>query len=136
MGLTNRVTLSRIFGTPTKLSTKNMAAYLLATTTNPPPPGHVFLPLRWWLRPHKIVRPDQYLHQISPITRTCMYSCRNGPIWIGNNWHSYRVHFIDSPGFSLPLHKSDGVWYYNGGPVQLEPVTRLQLLMESLWTES
>jgi hypothetical protein len=115
-----------------------MAAQLIATDTNPAPPGHTYLPPNWWLRPYKVVRPDLYFHQILPISRVCMYTCRNGPVWIGNNWHSYRIHIPNNSGrpqrpFPIP---DNGVWCYAGGPIRLEPVTRLQLLMESLWTVS
>jgi hypothetical protein len=113
-----------------------MAAYLLATVTNPAPPGHIYLPLNWWLRPHKVVRPDLYFHQIRPISRMCMYSCRNGPIWIGNNWHSYRIHLPDNSDHPCLPFPTNGIWYYDGDPIRLEPVTRLQLLMESIWTAS
>jgi hypothetical protein len=67
-----------------------------------------------------------------------MHTCRNGLIWIGNNWHSYRIHLPNNSGFRCLPHLTDGIWYwyYDRDPILLEPVTRLQLLMESLWTES
>ena len=109
--------------------------FLRATLSLPPPPGHIHLPLRWWLRPHKIVRPDLYYHQIHSVRMT-MYTCRNGPLWVGNNWHVYRIHLNhDSDVLSLP-HLTDRIWYHGTEPVLLEPVTRLQLLMESIWDVS
>lgn len=111
--------------------------WLTATIANPSPRGHIHLPDGWWLRPYKLVYPDRTWDQLDPVKlRLCMYSCRNGPIWVGNNWHTYRISLnSDSDDLSLPITDPEtGIWYYGGNPVLLEPVTRLQLRMELLWT--
>lgn len=94
------------------------------------------LPLRWWLRPHKVVCPDLHYHQIHPVNRMTMYTCRDGPLWVGNNWHVYRIRLDRGAHVTTMPRLVDSVWYYGDNPVRLEPVTRLQLLMESLWTAS
>lgn len=109
--------------------------FLRATITRPSPRGHIHLPLRWWLRPHKVVCPDLYYHQIRPVDRMVMYTCRDGPFWVGNNWHAYRIHLSGKRPLYLP-YLTDHIWYYGTEPVRLEPVTRLQLLMESIWPAS
>lgn len=116
--------------------------WLTATIANPSPRDHIHLPSRWWLRPNKLVYPDLTWDEIAEGLysirgqRNHMYSCRNGPIWVGNNWHVYRIHLDnDSPDIDFPYsHPVTGIWYYGGSPVLLEPVTRLQLRIELLWT--
>jgi hypothetical protein len=111
--------------------------WLTATLTRPSPRGYIHLPSGWWLRPNKLVYPDRTWDELDPIKqRLHMYSCRNGPIWVGNNWHVYRIHLNpDLDDLTLPITDPDtGVWYYGGSPVVLEPVTRLQLRIELLWT--
>jgi hypothetical protein len=72
--------------------------------------------------PHKVVCPGLYYHQIRPVDRMAMYTCRDGPLWVGNNWHVYRIHLSGERP-----HLTDRIWYYG-----TEPVTRPQLLMESI----
>ena len=106
--------------------------FLRATITSPSPRGHIHLPLRWWLRPHKVVCLDLHYCQIKPVDRMTMYTCRGGPLWVGNNWHVYRIHL----GYGSLPHLIYRIWYHGAEPVRLEPVTRLQLLMESIWDVS
>jgi hypothetical protein len=113
--------------------------WLTATIARPSPRGYIHLPSRWWLRPNKLVYPDRTWDELDPIKqRLHMYTCRSGSIWVGNNWHVYRVHLNpDSNGYALTFpysHPVTGIWYYGRNPVLLEPVTRLQLRMELLWT--
>jgi hypothetical protein len=112
-----------------------MPAQLIATVTNPAPPGLIHLPPNWWLRTPGGCN-HLYFYQIRSLGRMCMYQCRNGPIWIGNNWHSYRIHLPNNSGHPCLPFPTNKIWYYDGGPISLEPVTRLQLQMESLWPVS
>lgn len=65
-----------------------------------------------------------------------LYECRDGLLWVGNNWHVYRINLeYGSDVLALP-HLTNSIWYYGDKPVRLEPVTRLQLLMESIWEKS
>lgn len=110
--------------------------WLTATIANPSPRDHIYLPSRWWTRPNKLVYPDRSWDDLVPIRqRLHMYTCRNGTIWVANNWWTYRIHLSDwHPNeFLIPCHCPSGIWYYGGSPVVLEPVTRLQLRMELLW---
>lgn len=110
--------------------------WLTATITHPSPRGYIHLPSRWWLRPNKLVYPNRTWDEIEG-QRNHMYTCRNGSVWVANNWWLYRIHlnYMDSAGPILPLIDPDtSTWYYCGSPVVLEPVTRLQLRMELLWT--
>ncbi len=110
--------------------------WLTATATSPSPRGYIHLPSRWWVRPNKLVYPDRSWDDLIPIRqRLHMYSCRNGAIWVANNWWTYRIHLKEGPaGPILPLiDPNTCTWYYCGNPVVLEPVTRLQLRMELLW---
>jgi hypothetical protein len=109
--------------------------WLTATTARPSPRGYIHLPSRWWLRPNKLVVPDLTWDQIKS-QRNHMYTCRNGAIWVANNWWLYRIHLSDVGSADIVLPRIDpgtGTWYYGSSPVVLEPVTRLQLRMETLW---
>ena len=109
---------------------------LTATIALPHPRNHIHLPLGWWLRPHKVICPDLHYHQIPRVNRMTMYVCRDGPLWVGNNWHVYRIHLeYGSDVLALP-RLTDSIWYYGDKPVRLEPVTRLQLLTEPIWEKS
>jgi len=107
---------------------------LTATNIRPSPCGHIHLPLRWWTRPHRVVCPSLYYHQIRSVNRITMYTCRDGTLWVGNNWHVYRIH-LSGEALYIP-YLTDRIWYYGTEPVRLEPVTRPQLLMESIWAAS
>ena len=83
-----------------------------------------------------------------------VYGCSDGVIYVGTNFHLYRIihdrlvrpKILTSRFYALnhtviPIADPEtGIWmcyddvHNNLKPVLLEPVTKAQLLMESLWT--
>lgn len=111
--------------------------WFTATTANPSPKGFIHLPPRWWLPSNRLIYLTRSWDDLIPIRkRQHLYVCRSGSIWVGNNWSLYRIHLNPGPGPLIPpsANPDTGIWYYGGSPIALEPVTRLQLRMELLWT--